>query len=59
MFGSQGRKLRRVEILILRLNWIYLSDEFFSLILRAFLSIQLNKMSYILSNKNGRLLLKS
>ena len=30
MFGSQGRKLRRVVILILRPNWIYIYsfDEF-------------------------------
>ena len=27
MFGSQGRKLLRVEIIILHPNWIYLFDE--------------------------------
>ena len=44
MFGSQVRKLRIVEILILRPNWIFLFDEFSSLILRVLLNIQLNKI---------------
>ena len=55
MFGSQGRKLRRVVILILRPNWIYIYiyiyiysfDEFFfsvSLILYVLSNIQLNKL---------------
>ena len=44
MFGSQRHKLRRVEILILRTKWIYLSNEFFLCIFVYFLHIQLSKM---------------
>ena len=36
MFGSQGRKLRRVEILTLGPDWIYLSDEFFHRVLLTY-----------------------
>ena len=51
MFGSQGRKLRRVVILILRPNWIYIyivSMNFFSvsLILYVLSNIQLNKLFF-------------